>query len=174
MRTTLFIICYISAALSLAAQNTEQVQQGPSGTPVFISAGTHLGFWQYKGVYGIPFNIQGDVLFSKKLSLGLGYVYDEYMGQVNFLNSRIRPGNIRQNVNIRFLNYFRNPDKIFSFYIGCSLGISMWNLHPGTEFYPSTQFLFGLRLKIFKDFFWLNEFGVGPPFLFQSSVGVKF
>jgi hypothetical protein len=142
--------------------------------PVYISAGAHIGFWSKDGQYGIPYNVQADMLMTERFVIGLGYTYDAYKGNPYFFSTRTRPGSFRTNVNIRFYRYFIDPQKVLSLYLGFSGGVSYWTVRFGVDTYPTSQFLFGLKLKIYKGTFWLTEFAVGPPYMCQSSLGVKF
>lgn len=141
-----------------------------------LSAGSHLNFYQWQGVYGVPFNFQADLLFSERNSIGIGYVYDSYKGDNTFFSTTIRAGNIRHNLNIRYHHYFGDPQRIFCTYLGGSAGLSIWEPLHDHDFTlrPTAQFVFGMRLKIYKGLFWIHEFGAGPPFLYQSSIGIRF
>lgn len=161
---------FILFATSIYAQSSERRPQ------LSLSAGSHLDFYQWQGVYGAPFNLQADLLFSGKNSVGLGYTYDAYKGGNTFFSARIRAGNTRHNLSIRYLHYLNEPQKIFSTYLGCSAGVSIWEPLYDSNFIlrPTAQFIFGMRLKIYRGLFWMHEFGVGPTYIYQSSLGIRF
>ena len=169
-KVKIFLVLSLSHYLCYCQEN--DIEE-PQKIKLSISAGSHLNFYQWQGILNPPINLQADFLLATRHSLGLGWTYDSYVGDNYFFSTRIRPGYTRHNISIRYLYYLRNPEKIFSVYLGCSAGMSIWD-NKTEDFRPTTQFLFGMRLKIYKGIFWMHEFGAGPPFLYQSSLGIRF
>lgn len=162
-----FLSCLSSLSQSLAPKEKK--------SRLTVSGGAHSNFYQWQGVNHVPINIQTELLFAGKYALGLGYNYDSYKGSDYFFSTKIRPGYARHNISVRFKKYLDDPDKIFVVYTGCSLGISFWQMHEKDQsVFPTAQFLFGMKLKIYKGTFWINEFGIGPPYGYQSSIGIQF
>jgi hypothetical protein len=170
MKTVLLCILFLTGSFAAAARDKNDSLR----SRFYVSAGAHLGFWAKDGQNGVPFNFQADVLVTPKLTLGVLYTYDSYKGNPGFFNVRTRPGPVRQNVSIRMCNYFIDPANVFSLYIGCSAGLSVWEVRSGGNLYPTAQFLFGLKLQVINNIFWLTEFGAGPPYICQSSLGINF
>jgi hypothetical protein len=169
----IFFLVLLSA--SLLAQRDDHKKTAEPSYNLFISGGIHAGAWSAMGMKELPYNFQFDKVFKNHFLLGAGYTFDHY-------SSNIFAGNIpaiRQNLRLRFAWYRKDPDNYFSTYLGFSAGVSHWRINEGFHnqngvIIPTLQFLFGLKMNINESMFWLTEFGVGAPYLMQTSIGFKF
>ncbi len=166
-----FIFCYTICNFSYSQ---EYAKESPS--KLFVSGGTHFGVWNILGLMELPHNIQADLLFTKKVVLGIGYSYDRYTR-----NPFARGSVIRQNIRLRYYSYKNDPEKRYSIFTGVCVGISFWEneindslLSSEKTKIPTLQFLSGFKLKINNSLFWLNEFAIGAPYSLQSSIGFNF
>ncbi|MBL7931862.1 MAG: hypothetical protein JNL60_08170 [Bacteroidia bacterium] len=141
---------------------------------ISISAGSHLDIWQHKGVDIPPFNFQVDFHLNRKQNLGVSYIQDVYSEESNFFEAKLTPGKVRQNISLRYYYLLNDPEKVFVTYIGCTAGASFWTAVEPVKTRPTVQFLYGMKIRIFRGFFWQHEFGLISPFVYQSSVGYTF
>lgn len=139
-----------------------------------ISAGSHLDIWQHKGVEMPPFNFQVDFLLKNRQNIGLSYIQDIYSEESSFFEAKLTPGKVRQNISLRYYYSLNDPKRVFSSYTGCTVGISLWSAAEPVKARPTIQFLFGMKIRIYKGVFWQHEFGFISPFVYQSSVGYMF
>ena len=183
MKKILLTIC-LFFSISFQAQE-KSLKNNNEDYNLFIAGGCHIGLWavifsQKITLKELPFNIHIDKLIKKKYAIGLGYSYDRYpSGSMSYYNSSETTS--RHNYRLRFYSFLSDQEKPFSVYMGASLGVSYWdNANPwswgssSNKYWPTAQFLTGLKLKFSETFFWQTELGVGPPYAFQTSLGLKF
>lgn len=157
---------------------------------LYISVGSHFGLWnaltypdtpknnssQNFAFDMIPYNIHVDKLLPKRNVVGFGYTSDRYPNAPLSGNGKSWT---RQNIRVRYYRYHGDPDKNFTTYIGCSVGASFWSEKIGSslffdnQWWPTAQFLFGVKVKISEALFWQTEVGAGPPYALQTSIGIK-
>lgn len=152
---------------------------------LLVSGGLHLGLWTLilnktiMAAEDLPFNIQVDKVFRNNFALGLGYSYDRYQGSPIAMRSKGSKSE-KQNLCVRLYKFIGNPESRFITYIGTALGVSYWTAGGNgapegmQQYWPTAQFLFGMKLKLSESTFWQTEFGAGPPYFCQTSLGIKF
>jgi hypothetical protein len=152
---------------------------GPSKdiSRLYFSGGVHAGFWALMGQNEIPYNLQADYRSKRDLFFGLGFTYDRY----KYSPFESVPSQ-RFNLRFRFLGFINDQNATVSQYLGGAVGLSYWKLDHGSypdylknpEYWPTIQFLYGIKIKFNDDWFLLTEFGLGPPYAAQTSLGFTF
>lgn len=179
MKKTL-LICLSLFTLKFFSQEETRTPEKNQDYDLYISAGLHVGLWNLTGntnlpLENTPYNFHIDKVFSHKYAIGIGYSHDKFEhSPIEFFNASA--GILRQNIRIRYYNYLTDYDKTFSIYMGLSAGCSIWTSQYSSKntYWPSAQFLFGMKVKLSDTFFWQTEFAVGPPYACQTSFGIKF
>jgi hypothetical protein len=176
---TVLLIGLVLTALKAGAQEKENKNEDYN---LFISAGFHVGVWaiplqQKISLQQIPYNVHIDKLIKNKYVLGLGYSYDRYPNSP--IGYTAHSKNVsRQNLRIRFYKFLMDQEQTLSLYIGTSVGVSYWDFkatHEGyNRYWPTAQFIFGVKVKLTDTFFWQTELGGGPPYIAQTALGIKF
>ncbi len=170
-------IPFLLASIQLFSQQTKTGEiKANDGLGFSISGGSHVGFWSLLGQHQIPYNIQIDKSINENFVIGLGYTNDDY--EKNPLSwAGGYENTIRQNINFRFYNFLPQKRQYFRSFIGGSAGVSLWEsnrLNSKPQTFPSAQFIYGFRIKIFENFFNQTEFAIGPPCALKTSFGFNF
>lgn len=176
----ILLICLSLLALKISSQEEMRPSEKNQDYDLFISGGLHVGLWNLTGntnlpIENTPYNFHIDKVFRYKYALGIGYSHDKFEhSPLDFFNASA--GILRQNIRIRYYKYITDYDKTFSIYMGLSAGFSIWTKQYSSEnaYWPSAQFLFGMKVKLNDAFFWQTEFAFGPPYACQTSLGINF
>lgn len=177
----ILLICFSLLTFPIFSQEENRASDFNPDYDLFISGGVHVGLWNLTGntnlpVENIPYNIHIDKVFKHKYVLGIGYSHDRFeRSPIEFYNASI--GILRQNIRIRYYKFMTDYNKTFSIYMGLSAGCSIWTKQYSSSantYWPTAQFLFGMKVKLTDTFFWQTELGAGPPYALQTSLGIKF
>jgi|GEM_PF-2593823 len=179
----IILFCFVLAAVKAVAQDKALQTKKEEDYDLFITGGVHVGVWalalqQVITSKEVPYNVHIDKLLKEKYMIGVGYTYDSYSYSPSGSTGPDQKTK-RQNFRLRFCKFLSNQEKKFSTYLGVSAGVSYWDLrnkyYSGyNEYWPTAQFLFGMKVKFTDTFFWIMELGAGPPYALQTSVGIKF
>jgi hypothetical protein len=181
-KIVLLVALFVS--VSIKAQEESFKNNDDEDYNLFISGGCHIGLWalsfsQVGKLNTLPYTVHIDKLLKKKYAIGLGYSHDSYPMHNYSTNENETVS--RHNYRLRLYKFLSNQENLFSIYMGGSFGVSYWkNSSPwgwnttSDTYWPSAQFLTGIKIKFTETFFWQTEFGVGPPYGIQSALGIKF
>jgi hypothetical protein len=172
------IICFFIISFLAKAQerDSKSINQDYN---LYVSGGIHAGIWSMTGLEEMPYTLHIDKIFNNGFCLGAGYSYDHYTR--NILAGEV--SSVRQNIRLRFLWYLKDrQNESFSTYLGFSTGLSAWSIDPQPSYnkmnqsfnVPSIQLIYGMKMKINETMYWITEFGLGAPYMAQTSIGFKF
>ncbi len=157
-------------------QNKPGEIKANEGSGLYISGGSHLGFWSLIGQQKIPYNFQIDKSFSEDFTMGIGYTHDEYIQNPTSWTGAFE-NTTRDNLHLRFYHFLSQKKENFRSFVGGAVGFSIWQsegMNSKVQKYPSAQFIYGFRIKISEHFFNQTEFAIGPPCAFKTSIGINF
>lgn len=168
---------FLLISLNLFSQETKPGEiKANEGLGFSISGGSHVGFWSLLGQQQIPYNIQIDKSMNEDFTIGIGYTHDVYeKNPISWAGGY--ENTTRQNIHFRFYNFLPQKKQNFRSFIGGSAGISLWESDrqgSKSQTYPTAQFIYGFRIKIFENLFNQTEFAIGPPCALKTSFGFNF
>lgn len=176
----IIIICFSLLRLTAVSQDDNNTSKKDQNYDLFVSGGVHLAVWHLItntsiSNKSIPYNIHIDKVFMHKHAFGVGYSEDKFKYDPTKIFGSY-PEAVRQNFRIRYYKYMMDYEKPVSIYMGLSTGFSIWTSDYSRQntYWPTAQFLFGVKIKFNDTFFLQTELGAGAPYALQTSLGLKF